>query len=303
MNILLLLMGFSIAPADSARTLISIRNIPESAILYSQMAAVEDGGWMLEFGRLLEISGKFTDAYRVYGVALGNSSSQETSDWLINRRHGVSPVDTTLQITASVTNTGDITAWNVKVIIPMPVSHPPFQEIIITENDFTPSGGLLSARIPFIARGQTIDLSVTINILQQPWSARPIPESLSNETIAWISETIRSMPIPEALPGPCVPMSEEMAKLGREENLIMRVEGGVILDRTGCIFHAWNVLESYELRIDPLLFKTDSLLSIAHNPTDVIPLWDLGTTDGYELNLLYKNPHYRLHGTMNAVAR
>ncbi|MCD4708467.1 MAG: hypothetical protein K8S62_12115 [Candidatus Sabulitectum sp.] len=303
MNLLLVLLGFSISPADSARALISIRHIPEAAVYYSQMAAAEDGAWMLEFGRILEASGRFADAYRVYGIALGNSTSRETSDWLINRRQGVSPVDTTVVITASVTNTGDITAWGIQVIIPMPVSHPPFQSLTILENDFVPSGGLLTADIPFITPGQTVDFSITINIFQQPGSSRPISESISDETLTWITETIRSMPIPEALPGPCFPMSKEMARLAEEQGLTMKVEGGLILDRTGCIFHAWNVLAEHGLRIDPLLFKEDSLLAIAHNPADVIPLWNLGLTDGYELNVLYKNPHWQLQGSMHAEAR
>ena len=301
--IVLLLLGFSISPADSARELMSIRHIPEAAIYYSQMAAAEDGCWMLEFGRLLEAAGRFSDAYRIYGIALGNSTSQGSSDWLINRRQGVSPVDTTIVITASVTNTGDITAWNIQVIIPIPVSHPPLQSLTILENDFTPSGGLLTANIPFITPGQTVDLSIAMSILQQPGSLRPISESISDETLAWIAGTMRAMPIPSALPGPCVPMSEEMARLAQEQGLTMRVEGGLILDRTGCIFHAWNVLEDHNIRIDPLLFKEDSLLSIAHNPTDVIPLWDLGPTDGYELNLLYKNPRCRLQGSMQIKTR
>lgn len=297
------LLCFLISPADSARELISIRHIPETAIYYSQMAAAEDGSWMLEFGRLLEASGRFSDARRIYGIALGNSTSTETSDWLINRRLGVTPVDTTLIITASVTNTGDITAWGVQVILPMPVPHPPFQDITIVQNDFSLSGGLLSADILFIPPGRTVDLSVEVHVLQRPGSARPVSQELSDEALQWLTETIRAMPVPAALPGPCVPMSEEMARLAEEQGLILRVEGGVILDRTGCIFHAWNVLESSMIRIDPLLFKTDSLLAFAHNPTDVIPLWDLGPTDGYELNLLYKNPGYRLQGTMQIEAQ
>jgi len=302
-TILLMLLGFSISPADSARALISIRSIPEAAVYYSQMAAAEDGRRMVEFARVLEASGRFLEAYRVYGLALGNSSSQSTSRWLINRRLGVSPLDTTLVITASITNTGNTAAWSIQVIIPMPVSHPPFQNLTILSNDFTPSNGLLSARIPVIAPGQTIELSVTVNITQQPGSMRPITEQITDETIAWIAQTIQSMDIPETLPGPCIPMSEEMARLAAEEiGLAMDVEGGLILDTEGCVFHAWNVITEHNIRIDPLLFKDDSLLSIAHNPADVVPLWDMGTTDGYELNLLYKNPDYKLSGTMTAAA-
>ncbi len=298
MIILLAILGFTISPADSARELISIRHIPDGAIHYAQLAAAEHGSWVLEFGRLLESAGRFSDAYRIYGIALGNSSSQETSDWLINRRQGVSPLDTTLVITTSIANTGNIPAWCVQVIIPLPVPHPPFQDLTILESDFTPSGNLMVADIPLIPPGHTVNLSIAVNICQQPISMRPIPESLSDETLNWISQTLRSMPIPPALPGPCVPMSEEMARLAEEHGLAMKLEGGLILDRTGFIFHAWNILQDPCIRIDPLLFKSDSLLSIAHNPTDVIPLWDLGVTDGYELNLLYKNPECELTGSI-----
>ena len=298
MILLLSLLSYSISPADSARALISIRSIPQGAIHYSQMAAAEDGAWMLEFGRLLEAAGHFGDAYSVYGIALGNSTSRETSDWLINRRAGVSPIDTTIVITTSVFNSGDEIAWNIRIIIPMPVSHPPFQNLSILETDFTPNEGVLSANIPFIAPGQKVDLSLTMQISQQPGTSRPVSEAVTDQTILWITETLKSMPVPEAYPGPCVPMSEEMRRLAEEQGLSMRVEGGFILDRTGCIFHAWNVLDEFDFRIDPLLFKQDSLLAIAHNPTDVIPLWDLGITDGYELSLLYKNPDYELIGSM-----
>ncbi|MCP4646377.1 MAG: hypothetical protein GY852_01410, partial [bacterium] len=57
MSLLLLLLGYSISPADSAKALISIRNIPPAAVYYSQMAAAEDGEWLLEYGRVLEAAG------------------------------------------------------------------------------------------------------------------------------------------------------------------------------------------------------------------------------------------------------
>lgn len=305
MTLLFVLLSFSISPADSVKTLVSIRNIPEAAVYYSQMAAGENGAWLLELGRILEASGRFAEAGRVYGIALGNSTSSETSDWLINRRIGTAPLDTTIVVTAEVTNTGQITARDIQVILPVPVSHPPFQTLIVLSSDFnvSESGDVLTAHIPCLPPGSTSRLSISLGIIQQPHSARPIPESLSDETVNWITATIRSMPVPDALPGPCVPMSEEMKRLAAEQGMEMSVVGGIILDRTGCIFHAWNVLDEYQLRIDPLLFKEDSLLSIAHDPADVIPLWDLGITDGYELNLLYSNPRYEISGTMKAETR
>ncbi len=303
MILFFVLFGFVISPADSARELISIRHIPEAAIYYSQMASAADGSWMLELGRILETAGRFSSAHRIYGIALGNSTNRETTNWLLNRRQGVSPLDTTLVITTSITNTGNTAAWAIQVILPLPVSHRPFQNLTIIDNDFTQSGNLLRADIFLLLPGQTIDLLLTLKILQQPYTARPITELITDETLGWITKTIREMPIPEAFPGPCVPMSEEMAKLAAEHGHTMRIEGGLILDRTGCIFHAWNVLEQYNIRIDPLLFKEDSLLSFAHNPTDVIPLWDLGPTDGYELNLLYENPDYQLQGSMHIEAQ
>lgn len=303
MSFLFVLLAFAISPADSVRELISIRSIPVAAIHYARMAAAEDGAWMLELGRLLEASGRFADARRVYGIALGNSISQETSDWLMNRRIGVSPMDTTVVLTVSITNRGTLIARDVQVILPMPVSHPPLQSLTILSTDFHQSGGVLTAGIPFIIPGGTIELCIELGIIQQPGTGRPIPRSLTDETLEWLTQTMGSMPVPETLPGPCIPMSEELTRLCGQRGIASRVEGGIILDRTGCIFHAWSILEEQGLRADPLLFKTDSLLSIAHNPADVIPLWDLGPTDGYELSLLFSNPCYELEGSMTAEAR
>jgi hypothetical protein len=303
MNLLFLLIGFTISPADSARALISVRCIPEAAVYYAQMAAADNGAWMLELGRILEASGRFAEAHRAYGIALGNSTEREISNWLINRRTGVSAIDTTVVITVSIANSGVLTARNIEVIVPMPVSHPPLQSLTILNTDFHRSARTLTADIPFILPGDTVELCIELGIIQQPGTERPITEAISDETLAWLTQTLRSMAVPETLPGPCIPMSEELARLGGERGIEIRVEGGLLLDRNGCIFHAWSILEDYGLRVDPLLFKEDSLLSIAHNPTDVIPLWDLEPTQGFELSLVFSNPRYDLTGAMTAETR
>jgi len=300
--LLYLLLGYSLSPADSVNSLITIRTIPAVALHYAQMAAAEDGAWVLEYGRILEAAGEFTNASRVYGLAVGNSTSDETTKWLLNRRTGTLPLDTTLTITTTISNRSEKFAWGIQVIIPLPVSHPPYQSITITQNDFRQTGGMLSAYIPFIPPDKEIKLSLTLDIYQEPFTMRPITQALANSTLNWLTEAIRNMPIPDILPGPCVPMSKELQRLAAEQNIPLRIEGGLVLDTEGFIFHAWNVIDSLEIRIDPLLFKEDSLLGIAHNPSDVIPLWNLETTDGYELNILYNNPNYNLNASMEVKA-
>jgi hypothetical protein len=160
--------------------------------------------------------------------------------------------------------------------------------------------GILTADIPCIAPGETITLAIGLRILQQPGTMRPIPETVQEDELQWLSETMRNLRVPDVLPGPCVPMCQEMARLGRENGMELTTTGGVIIDRDECIFHAWNELAGTGIRIDPLLFKTDSLLAVAHNPTDVIPLWELDPTDGYELTLLFDNSLYLLQGEVTA---
>lgn len=301
MIFLYLLLGYSISPADSVNNLISIRAIPTAALHYAQMAAAEDGSWLLEYGRILEAAGQFSNASRVYGLAIGNSTSDETTKWLLNRRLGTTPIDTIFTITTTISNLSDRIAWGIQVIIPQPVSHPPYQSIAITQNDFRQTGGMLSAYIPFIPPNEKIELSLTINIYQEPFTMRPISQTLPDSTLNWLTDKIRNMAIPDILPGPCIPMSKELQRLAAEQNISLRIEGGLVLDTEGFIFHGWNVIDDLEIRIDPLLFKEDSLLGIAHNPTDIIPLWNLETTDGYELNILYKNSDYNLNASMEVT--
>ena len=300
MTLLLFVMGMTFSPADSARALVDLRYISEAAVLYAQMAAVEDGVWLVEYGRFLEAAGDFQQARQIYGLALGRSTSDESVRWLLNRRAGTVLVDTTLIIDVRVENTGTVAARNVQVLLPEPRQHPPFQELFIVSSDFTPSMQMLTAEIPCISPGETITLTLGLRILQQPGTMRPIPETVDEEELNWLSEAMRNLPVPEVLPGPCVPMCQEMVRLGRENGVTLTTTGGVILDDGQCIFHAWNVLEGTGVRIDPLLFKTDSLLAVAHNPTDVIPLWELDSTDGYELTLLFDNSLYQLTGEMTA---
>ncbi len=301
MILLLTLIGLSVSPADSARAMISMRGIPEAAVLYAQMAAAEEGAWLVEYGRILEASGEFSRAARIYGLALGNSTSEETGRWLLNRIQGCSTLDTTLTLTVTITNSGSMTARDIQVIIPMPVSHLPYQELALLQNDFSISSGVLYADIPCIPSGSSEDLTITMRLFQEPMTMRPISPVVSDETLEWLSGTLRNLSIPDVLPGPCVPMSREMSRLAEEIDIGLSVTGGVILDRDSCVFHAWNVMENTGIRIDPVLFGSDSLLGLAHNPSDVIPLWNLDSTDGCELTILYGNPDFILTGNMTAI--
>lgn len=301
MILFLALLGLSVSPADSARAMISMRGIPEAAIVYARMAAAEDGSWMVNYGRILEAAGEFNRASATYGFALGNSTSEESSRWLRNRIQGCSVLDTTLTLTVTVTNSGSVTARDIQVIIPMPKSHGPYQEMVLLQNDFSISSGVLYADIPCIPPYSEADLEISLKLHQEPMTMRPVSPVVRDEVLSWLSTTLRSLNIPDAQPGPCVPMSNEMARRAEEQNMHLSVTGGLIIDRDSCVFHAWNVMENTGIRIDPVLFRSDSLLGLAHNPTDVIPLWDLGPTDGCELTILYSNPAFVLTGSMTAT--
>lgn len=299
MTLLLALLGLSISPADSARALVTLRSIPPAAVHYAQMAAAVEGPWMVEYGRLLEASGNFTAAGRIYGLALGRSTSEGSARWLMNRIRGTAVLDTTLVISVMVTNRGNTTARNIQVLLPEPEPHPPFQDLSVICSDFQNEGGMLSADIPCLVPGDTATLTISLALLQRPGTARPLPGAISDEALERISSIIRNMPVPEALPGPCVPMSQELARQAAAHGIDMSLVGGVLVDGSELVFHAWAETGS-GIRVDPLLFISDSLLATGHCPTDVIPLWKLDSTDGYELTILYDSRNYLLSGDMTA---
>ena len=52
--------------------------------------------------------------------------------------------------------------------------------------------------------------------------------------------------------------------------------------------------------VDALLFHADSLRGIGHYPTDIIPLWDFGPTDGHEVSIFYPQQEVLLAVSMKA---
>lgn len=298
-----LLLGLAISPGDSARAAVTLGNVSDAAVAWAQMAAVRHGPWLVEYGRLLEASGRFRQAHTAYGLALGNTTEPQSARWLLNRRRGVLPLDTALVVTVTVTNDGSASARNFQLIMPEPVAHPPFQQLTVTQSDFTASGGLLSATVPVLQAGASISLSIEMQILQTPWSARPLGDPMDVETLAWLSETLRGMPVPGTHPGPCVPMSMELSALMASRGIETIVTGGLMADGDSLVFHAWAETDPGNIRIDPLLFATDSLLAVGHYPTDIIPLWSLDATDGYELSILFSEKNAALRAAMRAEFR
>ena len=286
MSLLLLLLS-SFSPGDSAMALANLRFVPEAAVLYAQMAAVENGEWLVGYGRLLEASGDFAGARRIYGLALGRSSDSGSSRWLVNRRAGTAPLDTTIVLLVRVANNGSVAARNIQVLMPEPVDHPPFQDLEVLTSAFALSMGLFTAEIPCLAPGDTAVLAAGLRIFQTPGTMRPVTPEISDETLNALAGLMRGLAVPDAIPGPCVPMSQELRDLAEAIGVALSVEGGLTVDSGELVFHAWNRIRGTGVRLDPLLFKTDSLLAGAHCPTDVIPLWELDPTDGYELTLLF----------------
>jgi hypothetical protein len=113
------------------------------------------------------------------------------------------------------------------------------------------------------------------------------------------------IPVPEQYQGsgPCFDMSRTlMERAGEELGLDLGITGGLIRRGDSLVFHAWNVTvdEVPGLPLDPLFFRIDTLFAVGHCPTDVIPLWDLLSTDGSEMVVIYPSQEAELEIGMEA---
>ncbi len=294
------LLTFPYCPVDSARASISIREVPVRALLFAEQAARIDGEGLLELARLLELSGRFREAGRVY--ALAAASGGETSDWLKNRSRGVSALDTTLVLEAVLRNRGDTTVERVILTMPRPRSHEPYQRLSILGSDFTGDGRLLTCLVDSLPPGGVVTKTTVVRVTQTPFTFRPLDSVLSDDALADLVLTAGRVEGTREDPGPCLEMSMELVK---RSPLPMHVEGGLVIRSDSLVFHAWAVLDTLipGLPVDPLLFRSDSMMAVGHCPTDVIPLWGLDSTDGYELSALFSGAGADLEIGMRAYLR
>lgn len=299
--LLLALLLAQYCPSDSARALLSIREIPLRALLFAEQGARADGAEVVEFARLLELAGRFTDAARVYSLAVAQTSPA-TPGWLTDRLRGVSTLDTVLVLEACLRNRGGTTVRNVVLMVPRPTSHEPYQTIRMIESDFSGGGPVLTCVVDSLAPGARVFKTIRLGIHQQPHTFRPIHAVLEDETITALMEIARRVEGTRADPGPCLEMSRELAEHVRENIVPIHVTGGVMFRGDSLVFHAWTVLDSVipGLPIDPLLMRTDSMMAVGHCPSDMIPLWNLDYTDGCELSALYSGISSNLEMNMRA---
>ncbi len=285
------LLAYSFSPQDSCRKLVTLAEIPERALLFAELAAGESGQGMLDMGRLLEASGRFDEAADYYRRIAVPGTDPDVLRWLTDRRAGSLPFDTILVFETRITNMGDRTVTDLTMLLPTPVSHPPYQEITITGGDYDRKGDLLSFSIDSLQSGETLTARLILAVRQEPYTFRPIPDPLAGASLNSIASLLAAIHVPEDYTGsgPCFEMSLSMMDEARKLDLALGVTGGLLRRGDSLVFHAWNLLEEGVpgLPLDPLFWKTDSLLAVGHCPTDVIPLWDLLSTEGSELVVLY----------------
>lgn len=288
-------------PSDSARALLTIREVPLRALLFAEQGARADGEGVVELARLLELAGRFTDAARVYSLAI-SQTSPSTPGWLRDRLRGVSTLDTTLVLEACLRNRGATTVRNVVLMVPRPTSHEPYQTILILKSDFSGGGPVLTCVVDSLAPGARVFRAIRLGVHQQPHTFRPINTVLADDTLRALMDIARRVEGTRADPGPCLEMSREMAEQARENLVPIHVAGGLMFRGDSLVFHAWTVLDSVVpgLPIDPLLMRTDSMMAVGHCPSDMIPLWNLDYTDGCELSALYTGISSNLEMNMRA---
>ncbi|MBN2585715.1 MAG: hypothetical protein JXA64_11350 [Candidatus Fermentibacteraceae bacterium] len=305
--VLAVLLAYAYSPADSSWSLVTLAGIPERAVLFAELAAREGGRAVVDLGGLLELSGQFDQAVTVYEVALNSAEDPLLEEWLACRITGSGPLDTLLILSTRVTNNSPATARNIRIRIPRPVPHHPYQSIEEIGGAFEGGEAEMNAFVPVLGPGATAVLPLLLHVRQEPYTYRP----LSGEDITvfggvgleGLADMIRSIevPLPEDGPGPCLELALALRDSAACRGLRLMVTGGLVRAKGDTLlFHAWNCVQNGSLPIDVSLFHADSMRGIAHCPTDMIPLWDLEATDGHEVSAFYSQPDVDLTVSMTA---
>lgn len=309
MNILLAIMlAYGYSPSDSSWSMVSLREIPERAILFAELAARDGGRPVVDLGSMLELAGRFERAEAVYRLALNSAEDSNIRDWLTDRLMGTRPLDTLIILSVRVTNQGHRTAEAVRVEIPLPVSHPPYQHIVHLAGVFTPGATTMSCSLPELGQGCTVVLPLVIQVTQVPYTYRPLRNTWADGSgpieLAGLAGIIRSMEVTHADdgPGPCLELAFRLKEMAGVEGMELTVTGGLLRTaEDGLLFHAWNHLPQDGMPLDVSLFHADSLRGMAHCPTDMIPLWNLENTGGHEVSAFYSQPDADLSVSMTAA--
>jgi hypothetical protein len=295
---------YSFSPVDSCRSRIDLARISDEAVLFAELAARQGGDGPIVFARLLEVAGRFEDAAAAYGIALGGAEEEATRSWLSDRRSGSMPIDTVLVLTAVVRNAGATPAVDLMMVMPLPRSHPPYQTIDLLAGRFHEEDGRLVCMIERLDPGVSRELTVMIRLRQRPYTFRPIPDPIGDTPLDEIAALLGGTTVPTdwSGTGPCLDMAFDFSERAALLGLDAGVEGGLVRRGDSLVFHAWNLLlEGVPgMPLDPLMFQTDSLRAIGHCPSDVIPVWDLGSTGGHELSACYPGQEAELEITLQA---
>jgi hypothetical protein len=308
LNILLaVLLSYGYSPSDSSWNLVTLSNIPERAILFAELAAKDGGRATVDLAVMLEMAGRFAEAEPYYNLALNSSTDSLLSEWLEDRISGSRTLDTVVILSTLITNLSNEDAEDISVEIPLPVSHPPYQQIEHLAGVFEADGDLMKFKIDLLPSRTTVVLPLILHIRQQPYSFRPLPEQYSGifgpVYLKDISSLIREIQVPETEsgPGPCLEIAYLLQDSAKKAGLELQIIGGLF--RTGSdnlLFHAWNLVPETGIPIDAVLFQADSLRGIGHCPADIIPLWDFERTDGHEVSVFYPQQNIQLDISMQA---
>ncbi|OPL20093.1 MAG: hypothetical protein AVO35_01160 [Candidatus Aegiribacteria sp. MLS_C] len=301
------LLAFGYSPSDSSWNLVTLAEVPEEAVLFAELAAREGGRTVIDFGSLLEVSGNFSRAASVFRVAYGSSDDESIREWLHRRIKGSELLDNVLVIVTRISNTGGERIEEVSVRIPLPTAHPPYQSLEIVTGAFRADGSVMEAPVYRLEPGSTAVLPLVLRIVQVPFTYRPIGSDLESrmgeDGLDGIAGMMRSIQVPEEPegPGPCLGLAMALRDSAAAGGVALSVTGGLLREPGDTlVFHAWNLLLPDMLPLDVSLFHVDSMRGIAHCPTDVIPLWDLESTEGHEVSAYFSEPDGNLSVSMEA---
>jgi hypothetical protein len=289
---LLVILLYPYSPSDSVRSLVTLCEVPERALLFAELAARDGGQASVDYALLLEAAGRFAGAGNAYRAARGWSEDQMLTAWLTARILGTARLDTTIALAVVLRNPGNEPVEDIHVEVPCPVPHPPYQEMGVLQWDFTEEDGFLRCRIDRMEAGSTRRLPIILRVRQEPWTFRPIADPMADGALTMdsLGEVLRSVSggIGSSPEGPCLEAAMKLALALEEMGVHTLVTGGLLRSSPDSLtFHAWNILDGSGMPMDAVLFAVDSLRGVGHSSTDLIPLWDLGASGGHEVSVLF----------------
>lgn len=288
----MVILLYPYSPSDSARSLLTLCEIPERALLFAELAAREGGQASVDYALLLEAAGRFAGAGNAYTAARGWSGDPTLTGWLTARILGTARLDTTIALAVVLRNPGDEPVEDILVEVPCPVPHPPYQELGVLQWDFDEEDGFLRCRIDRMEAGSTLRLPIILRVSQEPWTFRPIEDPMADGALTMdsLADALRSVSrgLGSAPEGPCLEAAMKLALELEEMGIRTQVTGGLLrVSADSLTFHAWNLMEGSGMPMDAVLFAVDSLRGVGHSSTDLIPLWDLGASGGHEVSVLF----------------